>query len=888
MHFKKNRKHLLAIAIISAGGMSGIAPSVLAQEDIEEVVVTGLRGAPRTVTDAPVAIDTFDTDTIEAVSFVETGDILQSLVPSFQNPRSPIADGATFIRQFNLRNLPPQYTLTLVNGKRRHRSALLSPGSGNQGPDVATIPSVAIGSIEVLRDGASSQYGSDAIAGVINFNLRQNTDGVTFTYDTGQQYEGDGFQQTAQVNAGFELGEGDGFVSISAEYSDVEPVSRGLQYCGGTNPCIDPSRPEFDPNSAIGQRVLTPEFQAALPLVEVEGGVVQPWGQPNNEAFRVFVNTGYDVTDDIEFYGFANFSESLGDGPFNYRHPGVGNVAGFRRLADGSIWGVTANQGQGPSFVAGYTPRFEGRVTDYSATGGLRGETDSGFSWDVSARFGSSEIQYRLFNTWNASLGPFSPTDMDVGDLINQETQFQADFVQEFDVSGIANPVVLAFGASYLDESFEIVQAQDSASYLPGPWAVADPFGFCDRAAGTPTLAGQAVIANGSTLNCASSSDPVYRAYGVGSDGFPGYGPAAAGVNSRDSYAAYIDVSSDVTDKLLLQAAVRFEDYSDFGDATVGKLAARYYITDQFAIRGSAGTGFRAPTPGQQFTTNVATILPFGAPVNVGLFPPTSAAASALGAQPLDAEDTVNYTLGFTADISGVTLTVDWYRIEIEGRVNSVTNRPVSTDPANAAGFANYQLLLANNVPNAESLGELNWYANTFDTIDTGIDIVATYELDWGSGHTTDLSVAGNWNDAQLDGNVSAFFAPFSQFNFEENNLQSNVIATAVHRFSDFTFLARGRYFGEYSVAQRPGANISIDGSVFETQTFDPELYIDLEGAYQFNDSLRFTIGARNALDEYPDPILLNQSATRGRIYNSGSLVPWQGGYYYGRIDFSL
>ncbi|MCG8414634.1 MAG: TonB-dependent receptor plug domain-containing protein, partial [Pseudomonadales bacterium] len=171
MNFKRNPKHLLAVAIFSTTGISGTAPVVLAQEaDIEEVVVTGLRGRPRTVTDAPVAVDTFSTDTIEAVSFVETGDVLQSLVPSFQNPRSPIADGATFIRQFNLRGLEPQYTLTLVNGKRRHRSALLQPGSGNQGPDVATIPTVAIGSIEVLRDGASSQYGSDAIAGVINFN----------------------------------------------------------------------------------------------------------------------------------------------------------------------------------------------------------------------------------------------------------------------------------------------------------------------------------------------------------------------------------------------------------------------------------------------------------------------------------------------------------------------------------------------------------------------------------------------------------------------------------------------------------------------------------------------------------------------------------------------
>lgn len=886
MNFKKHPKHLLTAAILSATGMAVTAPAALAQDaDIEEVIVTGLRGAPRSVTDAPVAIDTFNTETIEAVSFVETGDVLQALVPSFQNPRSPIADGATFIRQFNLRGLPPQYTLTLVNGKRRHRSALLQPGSGDQGPDVATIPTVAIGSIEVLRDGASSQYGSDAIAGVINFNLRENTEGFTLTYDTGEQYEGDGFQSTVQTNLGFALGD-DGFFSLSAEYSDVEFVERNDQYCGGTNPCIDQNSPDFDPTSTVGAWSLTPEFQAALPNVQTDGETVQPWGQPNNEAFRVFINTGYDLGGGSEFYGFANFSESLGDGPFNWRHRGFSNVNRNIRLSDGSEWGVTQNQGIGPDYPAGYTPRFEGRVTDYSATGGVRGQTEGGLNWDISARFGSSEIEYRLFNTWNPSYGPLSPTDMDVGDLINQETQYQADFSQEFDLDGLENPLVLAFGVSYLDESFEIVEAQDNPSFLPGLWADPDPFGFCDDA-GAATLSGQAVIANGSTLDCANPDDPVYNRRNVGSDGFPGFGPVAASVNSRDSYAAYIDVSSDVTDKLLLQAAVRFEDYSDFGDATVGKIAARYYVTDTFALRASAGTGFRAPTPGQQFTTNVRTILPFGVPINAGLFPPLSPAAQALGAEPLDAEDTVNYTLGFTTTIGELTLTVDWYQIEIEGRVNSVTNRPVSTDPANAEGFANFQLLVANNVPNPESLGELNWYANTFDTENSGFDIVATYGYDWGGGHNTDFSFAYNYNQQELDGDVSQFFSPFSQFNFENNLLESNAIVTANHTFEDWTFVARARYFGEYSVAQRPTAQ-SIDASDFDTQTFDPQIYIDLEAAYQLNDNFRFTLGARNAFDEYPDEIRLPQLDTRGRIYHSGSLVPWTGGFWYGRVDFSL
>lgn len=886
MKFRKHPKHLLAIAIISAGGIAGTAPVVLAQEaDIEEVIVTGLRGRPRTAVDAPVAIDTFDSETLEAVSFVETGDVIQSLVPSFQNPRSPISDGATFVRQFSLRGLPPQYSLVLVNGKRRHKSGLLQPGSGNQGPDIATIPTSAIGSLEVLRDGASSQYGSDAIAGVINFNLKEDTDGFSLTYDTGQQFEGDGFQTTVQANGGFALGDS-GFVNITAEYSDVEFVERNDQYCGGTNPCIDPSRPEFDPTSVVGAAALTPEFQAALPLASVAGDTVQPWGQPNNEAVRFFINTGYDLDNGAELYGFANYSQSLGDGSFNYRHRNTGNVRGFRRLEDGSIWGVTANQGVGPNFVAGYTPRFEARVTDLSAVGGIRGETDSGLIWDFSGRIGNSEVEYRLFNTWNPSLGPLSPTDMDVGDQINEEAQLQADFSKEFDFDGLAGPVTLSFGASYLDESFEIVEAGDSESFLPGPWFEADPFGLCTAA--VPSAAGQAVIANGSTLDCADPSDPVNTSWGVGSDGFPGFNPTAASKNSRDSYAGYLDVSADVTDRLLLQAAVRYEDYSDFGDALVGKVAARFYVTDTFAIRGSAGTGFRAPTPGQQFTTNIRTILPFGAPINVGLFPPTNPAAAALGAQPLDAEDTVNFTLGFTAEIAGVTLTVDAYQIEIDGRVNSVSNRPVSTNPANAAGFANFNLLVANNVPNPESLGELNWYANTFDTINSGLDIVATYEADWGNGHTTDFSFAYNMNEQELQGNVSEFFSPFSQFNFEETPLASNAIATATHRFEDWVLTARGRYFGEYSQAQRPSSGTSIDGSIFESQTFDPELYVDLEAQYQFNERFRFTLGARNAFDEYPDEIGLSQAATRGRIYNSGSLVPWAGGYYYGRVDFSL
>ncbi|MEE4298738.1 MAG: TonB-dependent receptor [Pseudomonadales bacterium] len=886
----------LAMAVALAGPAATLPLSAGAQE-IEEVVVTGLRGKPRVATDAAVPVDVFNTETVEAVSFVETGDVLQSLVPSFQNPRSPIADGATFVRQFSLRGLPPQYTLTLVNGKRRHRAALLQPGTGNQGPDVATIPSVAIGSIEVLRDGASSQYGSDAIAGVINFNLRENTEGFEFAYDTGEQYDVGGFQQTLQTNIGFPIGD-QGFISFSGEYTDVEFTEVANQYCGGTNPCIDPTRPEFATMSQqLQDIVLSQPFQDAVGNADIRGSVVQPWGQPENEAWRFFVNTGYTLDDGTELYGFGNFSRSLGDGPFNYRVPssgaGIGSVFGAVRLADGRLWEETNNLGIGPDFPASFTPRFEGLVTDYSAVVGARGQLPSGLNWDVSGRYGFSEVAYRLSQTVNPSLGELSPTDFDVGDQRNEEFQLQADFNQDFEVDGLANPVTLAFGLSYFDEGFEIVEAQDTASFQVGPYALPDPYDFCDGsgAGATLTLAGQQANANpniGTPIDCTNTSDPVFRTRGPGSNGFPGFSDVAAGQLGRDSIAAYVDVSSDVTDKLLLQAAARYEDYSDFGDALVGKVAGRFYITEDFAVRGSVGTGFRAPTPGQQGTTNIRTTLPFGVPVNVGLFPAGGPVAGALGASPLDSEDTFNYTLGFTANIGQLTLTVDAYWIEIEGRVNSTSPLPVSTDPADAAGFANLQALQAAGVPNAEDLGEVNFYTNAFDQTNIGVDVVATYPVEWGNGHTTDFSLAYNYNQQELEGDVSQFFAPFSQFNFENDLLESNAILTATHRYEDFTVVARARYFGEYSLAQRPDSGNPTNSPVFDTQTFDPEVYFDLEGAYQINESIRLTIGARNIFDEYPDEISLDQLATRGRIYNSGSLVPWQGGYYYGRINLSL
>jgi len=885
------RKRLLTCAAVSAS--LAFTPSVLAQEaDTEDevavqetIIVTGALGAPRSVTDSPVPIDVFGADEIEAVSFTDTNDILRTLVPSYSLTRQPISDGASFIRPASLRGLPTDKTLVLVNSKRRHRAALVSiGGSGTQGPDIATIPSTALGSVEVLRDGAAAQYGSDAIAGVINFILKDNAEGVTLTAQTGQYYEGDGTEYTLAGNIGLPLGDS-GFLSVSGEYYQADATIRATQYCQDFA-CVDVNDPRFA--GALGGSFDTTlagydeaSFIAGLPNANIgPGDVVQPWGAPNVERLALFYNAGYDLSDSVSLYSFGNYTTSEGDGSFFYRFPGNSTIEDLR-LEDGSVYSPLL------IFPGGFTPRFVGEITDYSFVGGIKGLTESGFSWDLSGRFGSNEIQYTLMNTINPSLGPDTPTSFRPGDLINEEMQFQADFAYDFE-AGTASPIVVAFGASYLDESYEIVGG-DAASFANGPFSGQDPFGFCtdedDIASRTATAAGAAVIANGSTLDCSDGGDPVYRTVGVGSNGFPGYGPDSVGELTRDSYGVYVDVSTDLTDQLFVQGALRFEDYSDFGEETVWKLAAQYDFNEMFSVRGSIGTGFRAPTPGQLGTTNVSTRLPNGVPVATGLFPATNPAAIALGAEPLRPEKSDNIAFGFLGSVGDFTYTVDFYQIDLKDRMNAVSTITIinDIDDPTLAGtelgmneqFASF--LDAAGVPNANTIGGVNFFQNAFDTTTTGIDVVLTYSQDWGEMGTTDFSGALNWNEEEFDGDVSDLFNAENRFDFENGSPEWRGNVSATHSVDKFTILARANFYGPYENADGGGANGLI-------QKFGEEVMFDLEGSYDVNDAIMIAVGARNIFDEYPDvgdPAIGDTCC--GRIYRSDSEVDWQGGFYYVR-----
>jgi iron complex outermembrane receptor protein len=854
----------LVSAIAAALLPVAMVPAVAnAQEsaDLEEVVITGVRGKPRTVQDSPVPVDVFSQDDLENVEFTDMNDIIRTLVPTYNLSRQPISDGATFIRPATLRGLPTDKTLVLVNGKRRHRAALVQiGGSGTQGPDLATIPAAAIGGLEILRDGAAALYGSDAIAGVMNFQLKNNDSGGSLSVTTGEYFEGDGANTTVSGNIGFSVGDG-GFLSISAETYQADPTYRSVEYCGSWF-CLDPNGDAYDSFIANGRAdriayATDPAFLAATANASLDGPTVQPWGNPNAERTSLFFNMGMPMSDSVDFYAFGNYTESESDGSFFYRYPYNGTIEELRE-PDGSIYFPLEK------YPGGFTPRFYGEVEDISLVAGLSSSGDDALGWDLSVRTGESTIDYTLANTINPSMGPDSPTSFKPGSLTNTEMQVQLDLSYS-----MSDTVTLLGGLSYLDEEYDIAQGEPD-SYRVGPYASPDPWGFCDGDA--PTAAGQAVIDAGSTLDCADSSDPVYRAVGVGSNGFPGYSPAFSGVYSRDSFAAYGEVNADMSDALFVQAAVRYEDYSDFGSETIFKVAGNLALSETMSLRASYNTGFRAPTPGQQGTTNVSTRLPNGFPVAVGLFPAGGTVAGALGATALKPETSSGFSVGITGTAGAFDFTVDYYTIDVDDYFNAVSTRDVSSDPTAGAAYDNFLALDAAGVAGANTIGGVNWFTNAYDVSVSGVDAVITTAIDSSTG-TTDITITYGFNEFEFNSSPDGFLnteAQYDAVNFDPN---TRLIVQANHRMDNIAINARGSYWGESS--NYNGGNVQDFGALFMA---------DLSVSYM-GDSYTITAGGMNIFDEYPDKDEIGDYCC-GRIYPSASGISWQGGRWYVKAEY--
>ena len=655
---------------VSAGSAQAdfsLATSALAGAD---VFVTGTRAAGRTAMKSPTPIDGFDDLSLRRQGNGDITETLKNQVPSF-NATPLTGDGAAFVRPTSMRGLPPDNILVMTNSKRRHRSALISHfgaamNVGAQAVDVGMIPSIAIKKLEVLRDGAAAQYGSDAIAGVMNFMLKDNSSGYQVHVNGGQWMEapnGRGGEKdvTIAANVGLPLTD-NGFVNLSFEYADRPELSRGNQHASAAD-----GYKGWDANDSDQD---VDEWQTAM-----------NWGRPISSGFKSVWNAGLKISDNVSAYSFGNYADTFGEYSFFLRAPGKSGALTAVPLnpADPS----EGNFSWGDTYPLGFTPRLEGHGDDFSSVVGIKGDGLFGLNYDFSASYGKNHLRYYLKHSLNLSWGPYSPHNFDIGDLEQAETNLNADFTY-----ALSDAINLAFGAEWREESYTMFQGQKE-SWMPGPWA-------------NVALLNDPEIPGDST---------VYTAPGLAANGMPGTSPDAAGVFDRQNTAFYADVEYAMGDALLLQFAARSEDFSDFGATSNIKVAGRYSFGDLATLRGGYSTGFRAPTPGQSNYTGIVTSFdgPTGMQVQEGTVRPTDQLAIDLGGAPLVPEEATNTSFGFTSSpIDNLSLTFDLYTIDIVNKIIKSRSLPVENNP---------------------EFKKLAFYTNALDTETSGYDLVLTYRM---------------------------------------------------------------------------------------------------------------------------------------------------------------
>ncbi len=799
MHTNGFRRRLCASAAMFVTAVAVVGPAFADDAGlVDEVVVTGTRDAARTKFTSLAPVDVLSEKAVQGAATSQLGENLAQQIPSFNVQRLPTSDGLQFVRPATLRSLSPDQTLVLVNGKRFHRSAFLG-SRGAQAPDLAQIPTFAIRHVEVLRDGASAQYGSDAIAGVINIILKDDTGLAAFGQGS-QFYEGDGATYRLGARGGFALGEG-GHVTATVEWAKADATSRTRQ------------RPD-----AIA-------FQAANPTIKINDPV-QRWGNPDLETLQFALDASLPVGELGEAYGFATYAKTDGINDINWRNPAA-NPAIYRVTA--AFPGFNLNT----IYPGGFTPREGVDAKDFQLVAGLRDRDGERFTWDLSASYGRNDTGFFLKDSINASLGPQSPFEFDLGALVQTEFNLNADAVYRLDVPGLAEPLNLAFGAERRLETYEI-QVGDPASYAVGPGAA---FGLAPN-----------------------------------SNGFPGYNPQQAGEWDQESYGAYVDLEAQFTDRLSGGIAIRYEDFSEFGDTLNGKIAGRFALTPDLAIRASYSTGFRAPTPGQLNSTSTSqgldtvTLQLFTA----GRLSPTNPVAAFLGAKPLEPEESQTLTGGLVwrTDM-GFSGSVDIYQIDVDQRFS--TSSTVAVTPAIRAQ------LVALGVSGATAFTSVNWFTNDFDTRTRGVDLVGAYTTAAGPGRL-DLTAAYNYNETEVtSGRLSA--GATQKRLFEEARPKHNLTGSATYAWGPLELTGRVRYYGKWT-----DSTGNATGEIF--QAFEGITFFDASATYRVSEQLSVRLGAENLFDTYPDEAVFQ--ASRGLVYSRNAPYDTNGGLYYLRVDASF
>ena len=788
--------------LISALFASSLMPAAYAQQSTQQsaqqnvasadttaaqaVIVTGTRSVNRTVTDSEAPIDVLTSKDLQATGATDIGSALNRLLPSLNFPSPAVADATSANRPAQLRGLSPDQTLILVNGKRWHTTSVVNVngtvGRGSSPADLNTIPLSSIDHIEVLRDGAAAQYGSDAIAGVINIILKKGATGGEIALSGGEYSERDGRQGDLSTNFGIHLGE-KGWLRFTAEEKNQGTTNRAGA-----------------------------DFRN--PLEPLYGKITQQQGDPQLAQYNVGINAGLPLNDDIELYTFINASQRNTDAAATWR--------------TAYTTGTTLRS---PLYPDGFLPIEAGRNIDFSSVIGVRGHTD-GWRWDSSLNYGYNEFTLNVNNTANLSLGAQSPTSFYDGQLRNTQTLFNFDAAREIELAALANPLTVAFGAEYRRDEYQI---------SPG-----NPNSYS----------------------------------GSGAQGFAGFQPSNSGDYRRHSSAVYADLETDLTKQLSASAAIRHEDYSDFGSVTSGKLSARLAVTKEFALRAAASNGFRAPSLAQEnYTitgTNLLTVNGTTQPVDTGTFGVGTAAAKALGAKPLAPEKSKNFSVGGVYQpTNNASLSVDAYEIDIDNRILYSGNLVLP---------ASLQSVLANQ---GVLVGAARYFTNALDTKTRGVDVVGNYQLSITGSDKVLLTFGYNHNNTSVS-NVAANPAILAANNLTLIDRQSILRATASAPKDKLTLAADYiiNQWTTHAQVTRYGSFLVPQNNAAQDQTYSANTLLDLAASYHAG-KWTITGGINNVTNKYPDQVQSSLNSGGTLPYSTFSPYGFDGRYFYGKVAYN-
>jgi iron complex outermembrane receptor protein len=867
---------------------------------LEEVIVVGSRVPTRSAHDSPVPVDVIEAKDMRNYGVRDMNSLLRATVPSYNVNQQPIGDAATLVRPANLRGLPPDSTLILINGKRRHRGSVLTflgggISDGAHAPDLAVIPAIALKRVEVLRDGAAAQYGSDAVAGVMNFQLKDAPDSGTVETRWGQYYAGDGDTASIAGNFGVPLPLPfiqSGFANFSFEYGTSDWTDRSIQrddaqgLIDAGNKDVVNSRFTRSPNAMV-------------------------WGAPQVlYDYKLFGNFGMNLNSKTELYGWGNYAQRKIEGGFYYRNPNTrsgvfdGPVvdndgstnddpyktkampdvafadpddptdAESERYADqikaglqsgrytdtvrvanldpsqGDCPGMPANDAADyrndianlPSncfmfnekFPGGFTPFFGGTVRDWSTAVGIRGEM-SDWHYDLSAVLGQHSTDFFMRNTINPQLAAMRtdiPTEYNPGMYTETDHTINLDLSRVLQTAMLPSPLNIGLGLEYRVEQFEVTAGGENSWYIDK-----SPGGLGDQG------------------------------FGIGSNGFAGFSPDIAGTNNRGSYAGYIDLETNLSKDLLVGVAGRYEKFETFGDTLNGKFNTRWQATSMMALRGSVSTGFRAPTVGQATIQNTTTAFVDGRLENVGTYPVSHPLAVLKGAQELKPEKSFNLSAGTVLDVGNLSVTVDYYRVAVRDRIARGAQIPLSQSEiefSRSLGFTD--------------IFRVAYYANAFDTTTNGVDIVATYPMQFAGG-TTLWTFAGNYNRSEVTdiNNPDAINAK-RVTQLEKTLPWLRMTLTGDHRQGPWRFLGRlYMYNGFTEFTTDGGDNTRVDAG--------PQWIVDFETSYTMKTGLTISAGAQNLFESFPDR---SQPGVSGTKYPEYAPFGFNGGFYYFRALYAF